>query len=72
MAVTVHCDDVTRYVVLTLLPVWNNDVHVQCMCGNDRDIVSIQNTILVRDSIREVVRNIIIIYIYIATTQIYG
>ena len=30
------------------------------MCGNDRDVVSIRNTFLVRDSIREVARNMII------------
>ena len=30
------------------------------MCGNDRDVMSIRNTFLVRDSIREVARNMII------------
>ena len=32
-------------------------------CGNDRDVVSIRNTFLVHDIIREVTRNMMIIYI---------
>ena len=40
------------------------------MCGNDRDVVSIRNTFLVRNSIREVARNIFISRLHRCTASV--